>query len=219
MIRVLIVDDHALVRIAVGQLIKSYRSIETAGEASTGSEALNKAKDLQPDVILLDVNLPDTKALNLAPKLQKIAPDTKILALTMYDSETIAAKLFDIGVRGYLLKSSKPREMEDAIRKVHCGQMYVTPQIAERLALSHHNPLDSPFKSLSKQELKVIYCFAEGKTAQQISQELEISDKTVSTYRVRAFKKLKIKRNTELVKLAAEHELLHSPLLESTVEN
>ena len=208
MIRVLMVDDHNLVRIAVKQLLKSCRGIQSVGEASTGSEALNKAKELQPDVILLDVNLPDTKALSLAPKLLHTSPDSKILALTMYDSETTAAKLFDIGVRGYLLKSSKPNEMEDAIRKVNVGQMYVTPKIAERLALSNHNPLDSPFSALSKQELKVIYCFAEGKTAQQISEELDISDKTVSTYRVRAFKKLKIKRNTELVKLAAEHDLL-----------
>ena len=207
MISVVIVDDHTLVCEIISRLLANSRGIELIGKAHTGAEALETVKELQPNVVLLDFCLPDTKAFSIIPKLLRMAPDSKLLALTMYDSEITAAKLLQTGVTGFLLKNSEPRELEDAIRKVHVGQIYVTPAMAERLALRTGDMTHSPFEQLSQKELKVMRLCADGKSVSQIAEELQIHNKTVSTYRRRAFTKLNIKRDSELVKLATEHEL------------
>ena len=207
MISVVIVDDHTLVCEIISRLIDNIRGIELIGQAHTGAEAIEVVTQLQPNVVLLDFCLPDTKAFGIIPKLIRQAPDSKLLSLTMYDSEITAAKLLQTGVAGFLLKNSEPRELEDAIRKVHVGQIYVTSHMAERLALRNGDMMNSPFENLSQKELTVMQLCAEGKSVSAIAESMKIHNKTVSTYRRRAFYKLGIKRDSELVKLATEHEL------------
>ena len=210
MISVVIVDDHTLVCEIISSLLAHSHGIKLIAQAHTGAEAVETIKALQPNVVLLDVCLPDTKAFNLIPKLLRVAPDSKLLTLTMYDSEITAAKLLQNGITGFLLKNSSTRELEDAIRKVHVGQIYVTPSMAERLALRSGDMSCSPFEHLSKKELEVMQLCAKGLNVSQIAQKLSIHNKTVSTYRRRAFTKLNIKRDAELVKLATEHNLVET---------
>ena len=208
MIKLLIIDDHILVCTALTRLLSQEPSLTVLGAAHTGEEALELGQRLQPDIILLDMRLPDFHARELIPELKKRLPDCRIIILTIGTNDSLTTNLIQLGVSGFLLKSASIEETLEAIHVVSQGQTYIMSKMAQDFALLQTQPKSSPFDSLSKRERHIIKLVSCGYPAQFIAKQLEISIKTVSTFKRRAFKKLGIQRDSDLVLLAHNFEEL-----------
>lgn len=216
MINLLLVDDHDLVRLGFTRLLSDVKGIKVVGEAKSGEEAIKLAKTLKPDVVLMDVKMPGIGGLEATRKLLRCMPDTKVIAVTVYGEEPFPSRFLQAGACGYLTKGSSLEEMVKAIRTVFNGQRYLSPEVAQQLALKHFNKEEgSPFDLLSERELQVMLMITSGQKVQVISDSLCLSPKTVNSYRYRLFEKLNVNSDVELTHLAIRHGLLDTELLET----
>ena len=211
MIKVLIVDDHQMVRFGTRRLLEDESGLQIVGEASSGEEAIEAVDALNPQVVLMDVQMPGIGGLEATRRCLRIAPDVKVIALSMHDGEPFPSKLFEAGAKGYVSKWSDPEELILAIRKVMAGQRYISTDIAQNLALRPFAEVQqSPFEQLSGREMQIALMVIRGMGAAEMGKKLILSPKTVNSYRYRIFEKLDIKNDVELTKLAIQHGLLET---------
>jgi two-component system invasion response regulator UvrY len=203
LIKVLLVDDHELVRIGIKRLLQDDKGLEVIGEASTGEDAIVLSKKLVPDVVVMDVNMPGIGGLEATRKMVRHNPDIKILALTIYGDEPYPSRLLQAGACGYITKGCKSEEMIRAIRTIYKGQRYITPEIAQQIAIKRFTKgNDSPLELLSKRELQIMLMIIQGQKVPDIAVKLCLSPKTINSYRYRIFEKLGIESDVDLTLLA-----------------
>jgi len=210
-VRVLIVDDHAVVRAGLRLLLDAQDDLEAAGEAGSAREAVFKARELQPDVILMDVTMPDGSGLDAIPELLHEHPETKILMLSMQDDPQYVRQAFASGASGYVLKEAADTEVVSAVREVARGGRYVHPELGARLvAADSAERKRAEEDPLSDREREVLRMLALGHTNQEIAQELFISVRTVETHRAHVMQKLRLTSRAELVRYALQQGLLEA---------
>lgn len=214
MINVLLVDDHELVRTGIRRILDDIRGIKVTGEAETGEAAVQFCRSQSPDVVLMDMSMPGIGGLEATKKLLRICPDTKVIVLTVHTENPFPSKVMQIGASGFLTKSAAPDEMIRAIRTVHAGQRYIAPEIAQQIALNQfQNQDENPFQSLSERELQIMLMITKGQKVPDISKQLNLSSKTVNSYRYRMFEKLNVNGDVELTHLAIRHGMLSTDTL------
>lgn len=210
MITVLVVDDHELVRAGITRLLADEEDIEVIGEASSGEEAIKLAKEKRPQVVLMDVNMPPgIGGLGATPKMLHNDPNIKIIALTIHAKEPLPTKLLQAGASGYLTKGAPPKQVIEAIRTVSTGKRYLSPDIAQQLALKSFSDIEkSPFDALSEREMQVMQMITNGQSVQEVSEKLCVSPKTVNSYRYRIYEKVSVQSDVELTLLALRYGIL-----------
>ena len=209
MIRVLVADDHALVRRGLRELLAETADIEVAAEAGTAAEALDRVRQQPLDVVVLDLSLPGRGGLDLLGEIKGERADLPVLILTMHPEEQYAVRALKAGAAGYLTKETAPEELVRAIRKVAGGGKYVTTALGEKLALELEDKRAGPLhETLSDREYQIMWLIASGKTGREIARELTLSPNTVSTYRNRILRKMKMKSNAELMRYAVKYQLV-----------
>ena len=209
MTKVLIVDDHAVVRSGLRLLIDAEEDLETAGEAASAREAIFEARSLKPDVILLDVVMPEQSGLDAIPQLVHENPDAKVLVLSMQDEPRYVREAFETGASGYVLKEAADSELVAAIREVARGGRYVHPELGARLvAAETEERRRAEEDPLSEREREVLRLLALGHTNQEIAKQLFISVRTAETHRAHIMQKLRLTSRAELVRYALDQGLL-----------
>jgi len=210
MLKILIADDHAIVRQGLKQIVTETADMIVAGEASNGQELLNKIQENDYDVVVLDITMPGRDGIDVLKQLRSERPELPILMLSIHPEEQYALRALKAGASGYLTKESAPDELVVAIRKVSRGGKYISSSLAEKLAfeleVGHEQ---APHETLSDREYHVMCLIASGKTVMEIAQELSLSEKTISTYRSRILEKMKMKNNAELTYYAIKNQLVH----------
>ncbi|PNA21357.1 two-component system response regulator UvrY [Pseudomonas sp. MPR-R1B] len=212
MIRVLVVDDHDLVRTGITRMLADIDGLQVVGEGDSGESALKLARELKPDVVLMDVKMPGIGGLEATRKLLRSHPDTKVVAVTVCEEDPFPTRLLQAGAAGYLTKGAGLDEMVQAIRLAFAGQRYISPQIAQQLALKSFQPQGSPFDALSEREIQIALMIVGCQKVQIISDKLCLSPKTVNTYRYRIFEKLSVTSDVELTLLAVRHGMVDASL-------
>lgn len=209
MIRVLIVDDHAILRRGLMQIISEAPDMAVGGEAESGAQAIKLAREQPFDVVLLDITMPDRNGFDTLKQLKTEKPRLAVLMLSMHPEEHYAVRALKAGAAGYLNKQSAPGLLLSAIRQVASGHRYVSPKVAEDLASAIARDTDRPLhETLSNREYETLRLMASGRTSTQIAAELLLSVKTVSVYRSRLLEKLQLKNNAELTRYALQHRLV-----------
>jgi two-component system invasion response regulator UvrY len=211
-IKVLIVDDHTLVRMGLRRLLADLPDIEVVADVESGEQALALIKAHAPDVVLLDMKMPGgIDGLEVTRRLRKSNRNVKVIAVTALSSEVLPARLLQSGARGYITKEAGAEEMADAIRKVSKGERYLSAVIAQKVAMNSLQEVQgSPFSLLSEREMQVMFMITSGMNVHEISERLFLSPKTVNTHRYRTFDKLGITNNVELTYLAIEHGIIEA---------
>ena len=208
MIKILIADDHAVVRRGLKQIVSETPDIIVTDEASTGYEVLNKVRGNDYDAVILDISMPGGDGLNILKQLKKENPKIPILVLSVHPEDQYAVRALKAGAAGYLTKDSAPSELISAIRKVSCGRKYVSSLLAEKLALDLETESGKKLhEKLSDREYQVLCMIASGKRMKDIASELCLSIKTIGTYRSRILEKMRMKNNAELTHYAIKHGL------------
>jgi DNA-binding NarL/FixJ family response regulator len=208
MIRLLVVDDHGVVRRGIAQIVSTSGDIVVAGEASTGEEALELAIKGDFDVVILDIAMPGRGGLDVIRDIRAARPELKVIMLSMYSEEQYAVRSFREGASAYLTKTSTDDELVEAIHEVASGRRYITAEVAERLAYYVENETELlPHERLAKREFQVLVHIGTGKTVTQTAAELGLSPKTVSTYRTRLLEKMGLETNTQLIRYVMDHGL------------
>jgi two-component system response regulator NreC len=211
LIGVLVADDHAVVRSGLRMLIDAQDDLETVGEAGTGDEAVRLARALKPDVVLMDVVMPGKSGIEVMPAVREVAPETKVLVLSMQDDPRYVHEAFSAGASGYVLKEAADSEVVGAIRAVAAGNRYVHPALGARLvaaeAAARRKEEEDP---LSEREREVLRLLALGHTNQEIAKTLYISVRTAETHRAHIMQKLRLSTRAELVRYAISEGLLES---------
>ncbi len=210
MIRVLVVDDHDLVRMGIVSLLSDGDRIQVIAEASSGEEAIELAKEHEPDVVLMDIRMPGMGGLEATRKLLRFNEDIKVIAVTACAEDPFASRLLQAGAAGYMTKGATADEMIMAVIKVKSGQRYISPEIAQRMALKPFDTQETacPFDVLSDREMQISILIVNCVKVQEISDQLFLSPKTVNTYRYRIFEKLDITSDVELTRLAIRHGII-----------
>ena len=210
MIRIMVVDDHAIVREGLKQILSDVSDMAVLAEAGNGQEALDKIRRGAYDVILMDISMPGRSGLEILKDIRNEHPKLPVLILSMHPEEQYAIRALKAGAAGYLNKASAPDELIGAIRKVSAGRKYVSPSVAEKLAFELGSDVEKlPHELLSDREYQVMLMLASGRTVSEIADELCLSVKTISTYRARIMEKMNLKKNAELTLYAVQHHLLH----------
>ncbi|HWS12097.1 MAG TPA: response regulator transcription factor [Rhodocyclaceae bacterium] len=208
-IRVLIADDHAIVRQGLRQILSDTEDMVVAGEASNGVEVVQMVRAGQFDLVLMDVSMPDRNGIDALKLIRKELPKLPILVLSMHPEEHYAIRALKAGAAGYLTKQSAPDLLVHAIRQVANGKKYVSPAVAEQLANAIDEDLDKPpHEKLSDREYQTLVMISSGKTLTEIGDELNLSVKTVSVYRARLLEKMHMKNNAELTHYGLKHGLV-----------
>ncbi len=207
-IKLLVADDHDLVRAGIVRMLSDDTEIEVIGEAACGESVINQARQLRPDIVLLDVNMPNTNGIDATKKLKQLTPSPKILALSSLSSEPYPSMLIKAGVSGYITKGTALDEMIKAIKKVYEGGRYFSADVAEQLAQSLLTDSSSPFDALSERERQVALMVVNCQSIQEIADKLFVNTKTVNTYRYRIFEKLGVDSDVKLTHLAIRHGLI-----------
>jgi DNA-binding NarL/FixJ family response regulator len=205
MIRVLVTDDHTILRTGVAALLEREEDMTAVGEASTADEAVIKARALQPDVILLDVVMPRKSGFDALPELQKVAPETRVIVLSMQTNPSSIRQALISGAAGYVAKHASGTDLLDAIRRVAAGSRYVDPELGGDLVVSDAAALTEP---LTERERDVLFLLALGYTNQEIAAMLFISARTVETHRAHIMQKLDLNTRAELVLYALANGLI-----------
>ena len=209
MMKVLIADDHAVVRRGLREILATEQDMVVVGEAKDGHDALELARKLDWDVAVLDYSMPGRSGLELIKEIKRERPGRPVLILTMLPEEVHAAQVFKAGGAGYINKESAGEELTAAIRKVANGGKYVSANFAEKLATDLAPDAEKPLhESLSDREYRVMWLLASGKQINQIAAEMFLSPSTISTYRARILKKLKLTDNAALVRYAVKQQLV-----------
>ena len=210
MIRVLLADDHKIVREGLRRIIEESGEMEVVAEAEDGNGAIKGALESKPDVAVIDISMPGLDGLEVTDMLKRSTPGLPVLILTMHDEEQYVIKAVEIGAMGYVTKQSAPEQLVDAIRKLHSGGRYLTEKASEALALRvvRGDKFRSAADSLSMRELQVLRKLALGQTNHEIAASYNISVKTVDTYRARVLKKLNLRNNAELSRFALKNKIV-----------
>lgn len=207
--RVLIADDHPVVRHGLRQMLAQESDVTVVGEACDGQEVMDLCGRVAWDVAVLDYQMPGKNGLELVKELRHRFPGRSVLILSMYPEDTYAVRALKAGASGYLTKESAPQDLVAAIRKVAAGGKYITPALGERLALDLEDSHSTPtHESLSDREYQIMWMIVSGKALTQIGQELGLSPNTISTYRARILRKMGMKSNAELLHYAIQHHLV-----------
>jgi two-component system, NarL family, invasion response regulator UvrY len=205
MIRILLVDDHELVRTGFEAMLNAAEDMTVVGIAQSGEEAINAAVRLAADVVLMDIVMPGIGGVEACRRILKQDQKVKIIAISAYKDGPIPQQLLKIGVMGFISKGSSLDEMIFAIRKVMTGKRYLCTEVANNIALQGlPDSIESPFAKLSQRESEVVTLILQGKSIQQMAEMMTLSDKTVNTYRYRLYEKLQIKNDVELTRLAVK---------------
>jgi len=210
-IRVVVVDDHTVVREGIRFVLNSQQDMEVIGEAGDGQEAMARVRELKPDVVLMDLAMPGIGGLEATRKIKALHPEVHILILTMQEGEEYFFKALDAGASGYLLKGASAADLVAGIRAVHTGGVALGPIVAKKLVtdyLSHAGDAASSYDGLSPREREVLTLIAEGKTNQEIATALYLSVNTVQTHRAHIMEKLNMHNRTELIKYAIQKGLI-----------
>ena len=214
MINVLLTDDHELVRTGIRRLLEDTGQVQIVGEADCGEVSLKLAQSLKPDVILMDVNMPGIGGVETCRRIMQRNPKQKIIVLTVHNEQTFPKRLLEIGAKGYLTKECGVDEMVKAIKQVNSGGSYISSSIAQQLALALLPGNDpNPIDKLSRREFQVMLMISQGLSNVEISDQLCLSPKTISTYRLRLLEKLDAHNEVDLIKIAVEQgmvEFAHS---------
>ena len=209
MIRVVVVDDHAVVREGLKRIISENPGMAVTGEAGDGHEALKLIRGGACDVVLLDITMPNKNGLDVLKELRTEVPRLPVMVLSMHSEDQYAVRVLRAGAAGYLTKESAPAKLVQAIRKVVRGGKYVSPSLAEKLVSDLGTDTERPpHEILSDREYQVLCLIASGKTVSEIGAELALSVKTISTYRVRILEKLRMKNNAEITRYAIKERLV-----------
>ena len=217
-IRILVDDDHSVIRSGLKLLLNARPDMQVVGEAGTGEDTVERATQLQPDILLLDIAMPGLNGLEVARRLRRTSPDMRIIVLTMYDDEAYLRQFLEIGVSGYVLKRAADTELVDAIRAVYRGDKFIYPSLMERVIDSYlrqpRPSADSPQEAdseLSAREQEVLRLVALGHTSQQVADRLCISVNTVDSHRAHIMEKLGLHGRAALVRYAMSKGLLDDP--------
>ncbi len=210
MIKVLLADDHSIVRAGLRRIVEESGDMEVIAEAADGKEAVRLVRETAPDVAVIDISMPGLDGLEVVSQMRGIYPDLPILILTMHEEGQYVVRAIQAGAMGYMTKQSAPEQLLKAIRKIHEGSRYLTDDAAEILALriAKGTGEQSPLDSLSMRELQVLRRLAMGHTNREIADAYSISIKTVDTYRLRLLKKLNLRNNAELSRFAMQNRLI-----------
>jgi len=210
MIRVLLADDHSIVRAGLCRIVEESGDMTVVAEAADGKNAIQKARDTEPDVAVIDISMPEFDGLEVTSRLLDDQPELPVIILTMHEEEQYVVRAIEAGAMGYLTKKSAPEKLVSAIRKVLDGQRYLSPEATETLALrvARGAKGQSPLDSLSNRELQVLKRLAQGNTNREIAAVYNISIKTVDTYRLRLLKKLNLRNNADISRFAIQNNLI-----------
>ncbi|HLA36087.1 MAG TPA: response regulator transcription factor [Rhodocyclaceae bacterium] len=207
--KVLIADDHAIVRQGLRQILSETDDLLVTGEASDGNEALHLARNQEWGVCLLDVSMPNKNGIDTLKQLKKEFPKLPVLILSMHPEEQYAVRALKAGASGYLTKQSAPEQLVTAIRQVAKGKKYLSPAVAQQLAEAISDDSEKPpHKRITDREYQVLVLIASGRTLTQIAEKLNLGVATVSTYRARLLEKMGLKSTAELIRYGIEHELI-----------
>lgn len=209
MIKILIADDHTVVRAGLKQIVEDIDDMTVTGEASDGHEVLAKIAKDNYDVVVLDISMPGPNGLDILKQIKRENPKLPVLILSMHPEEQYAVRALKAGANGYLTKESASQEMIAAIQKVYAGGKYVSPSLAEKLAFNLEVEREKPLhETLSDREYQVMIKIAQGKKVKDIAEELFLSEKTISTYRSRILEKMGMEKNEELIRYASNNHLI-----------
>jgi two-component system, NarL family, invasion response regulator UvrY len=209
MIRIVIADDHPIVRVGLKQILSDASDIEVTAEAGDGHELLKRVREEEIDVVLLDLSMPGFTGLDALKQIKAEKPELPILVLSMHPEDQYGIRVLKAGAAGYLMKSAAPGQLVEAIRRVCRGGRYVSPSLAEKMAFGLQAGSNGlPHETLSDREYQVLCMIASGKPVKEIAAELALSEKTVSTYRARILEKMNMKSNAELTHYAIKLNLV-----------
>ncbi len=209
LIRILIADDHDLFRAGLRMLIATQDDMKVVGEAGTGRETIALCKRVIPDVLLLDLDMPDIDGIEVTQQITAALPDMRVLVLTMYDSEDYAMQLTRCGAAGYIVKGTSPKDLPEAIRIVAGGEEYISPHLAEKILFEEKRfRKEDPLDLLSAREIQVLGKLALGHSVRDIAEELGLSVKTVETYKRRTMHKLDLRNISDITRFAIKHDLI-----------
>jgi two-component system invasion response regulator UvrY len=209
MIRLLIVDDHELVRVGLRQILAEYPAVEIVGEAAHGEAAIRLNRHLQPDVVLLDISMPGLSGVELTTRLKQARPGLAVLILTVHDAPPYPERLMQAGASGYLTKDCPATEIVQAIRTVARGGRHIGSTVAQQMALGMlPGKPATPFESLSARELEVLMMLADGRRVPEIAAVMHLSPKTIATYKYRIFDKLAARNDVEMTRIAMRYGIV-----------
>ena len=212
MTKILIVDDHDLVRAGIIRLLQDYEEVEVVGECASGEEAMIACQKLNPDVVLMDLHMPGMGGMEAAKRIIDRYKNIKVIILTAESEAPISKHTIKFGVSGYLTKGTAMDEMIRAIKAVRAGHRYISPVVAQKLALSMLDGDQSPLDKLSKRELEVLIKISQGQSNREIAEQLHLSPKTTSTYRARLLEKLNASNDVELSRICRASGILNNPV-------
>jgi len=209
MIRLLIADDHAIVRGGLKQIFEHVPDLKVVGEVSNGAEVLARVRQNDLDLLLLDINMPGISGADLIRRVKLQRPELPILVLSMHNAPQVAAQALKAGASGYVTKDSEPEILITAIRKVAAGGRYIVPELAEQMVFDASSTADGPAHTLlTERELEVFRLLATGKSSNEIADQLAISNKTVSTHKIRLMEKMKLSSMADLMRYAMQNGFL-----------
>jgi DNA-binding NarL/FixJ family response regulator len=209
MLKVLIADDHAIVRQGLRQILGEIPELGEVGEVENGQDALTRVRAEPWDVLVLDMSMPGRGGLDILKDVRRERPEMRVLVLSMHPEDQFAVRMLKAGASGYLTKETATEELVKAVRKVITGGKYISATLAEKLAFDVNRDTDKPLhEKLSDREFQVMRRLAAGRTVQEIADELMLSPKTISTYRARVLEKLELKSNAELIHYAIGNKLI-----------
>lgn len=211
MIRIVVVDDHEVVRAGICRLLDAESDLEVIGQTGSGHEAVSLCRQEKPNVVLLDYSLPDLDGLETTRQIKELESAPRILILTMHDNEEYATRAMRTGAAGFIVKMAPADELLAAVRKVAAGGVYVSPAISDKMVSRLSSPAtDAPESALSDRELQVLIRLASGKTTREAATELHLSTSTVETYRGRVLEKLNLRNNSDMTRFAIRRGLIDS---------
>ncbi len=214
MINILLVDDHDLVRTGLRRLLDDVRGFKVIAEAANGEDALKLCRTHEPDIVLMDMNMPGMGGLEATKKVLRLNADCKVIVLSVLKENPYPAKVFQLGAHGYLTKDADPEEMVKAIHQVYSGQRYIDSGLAIDIALGKLDLGEkNPFDCLSEREMQIMTLIVKGQKIPDIASQLNLSAKTVNTYKYRLFDKLGVDGEVELVHFVMRHKLITSETL------
>jgi len=210
-IRILLVDDHKILRDGICSIVKEYPDMDVIGEAADGKTALRLVEELSPDVVIMDISMPDLNGIDATRKIIADHPKIKVIALSMHHDKQFVSEIFKAGASGYLLKDCAFDELEHAVRIVMDGKTYINPQIAslviESLVNQPQPAIQKAFSLLTDREREVLQLIAEGQSTKEIASKLNVSAKTIESHRRQVMGKLNIRNVAELTKYAIREGL------------
>jgi len=209
-IRVLLVDDHAVVRTGYKNLLEDQSNIQIVGEAPSGETACKSYLEQQPDVVIMDLSLPGIGGLEAIRRIRGRDPEAKILVFSMHEDPVFVEQALQAGAKGYIPKSTAAEDMVEAVQKVAKGEVHLSPEIAQRLAVQKTRGSDMPFENLSTREFEIFCLLAEGANVATIAERLSLSYKTVANYSTQIKNKLEVNTTAELARLAIRHGLVQA---------